>query len=274
MKLQCAGALRGAFCGVLMALVGASAMAAPLKLVIHDDSGNEGEAPPPASRFAPLKQTIETAIARPVEILVTRDRLRVRDLMERNQADVFITDGSDLAAKALGTLGYNFIATARPDVQVLFVGKGGPIELLKQLAGKTVAMPPAESLVGKMCLAELRDFLGTQVMARHSREYSAVLWSVENNVEPVGCIASYAKARDSIEAKKLKVVYEGRPVPAKPVVAALSLPSADRAAIAKALSNLDDEGAGKSALRSVGVSSFSEGGETRLRALSSWLKDK
>ncbi len=248
--------------------------AANLKFVIHDESGAEGEPLPPPSRFAPIKQVIETAIARPVEILVTRDRQRVREMMERNQADLFMTHGSDLASQALLGLGYNFVATARPDSNVLFIGKGAAIENLKVLAGKSIAMPSKDSLTGKMCLAELRDFLGIQFIARHSREYSAVTWAVENNVEPVGCIASHSKAKDALEAKKLKVLYEGRPVPASPIVAAPSLPGADRAAIAKALSNLDDEGVGKNALKAVGVSAFSEGGETRLRALGDWLKAK
>ena len=31
-------------------------------------------------------------------------------------ADVFMTNAADLAARALTSLGYNFIATARPDV--------------------------------------------------------------------------------------------------------------------------------------------------------------
>jgi ABC-type phosphate/phosphonate transport system substrate-binding protein len=250
------------------------AFAAPLKLVIHDDSGSEGESPPSVASYAPLRQTIEKAIARPVELTVTRDRRRVDELMEKSLGDVFITHASDLAAKAIVSLGYNFIATGRPDVNVLFIGKSSPIESPKALANKTIAMPPADSLAGQMCLAELRDFVGKQFTARHAKEYSAIVWSVENNVEPVGCIASHAKAKESLAAKKINVMYEGRPVPAKPVVGALTLPAADRATIARALSNLDDEGAGRAALKSVGLSGFTEGGETRIRSLPAWLKAK
>jgi ABC-type phosphate/phosphonate transport system substrate-binding protein len=249
-------------------------IAAPLKLVIHDDTGAEGEPLPTQARYNLLKQAIERAISRPVDILVTRDRERVADMMERNQGDLFITYGSDLAAKAVLALGYSFVATARPDIHVAFIGKSAPLENLKELQGKAVAMPRAESLAGQMCLAELRDFLGNKFVARHSREYSAVVWAVENNVESVGCIASHAKAKESLAAKKLKVIYEGRPVPGLPVVASLGLPAADRAAIAKVLSNLDEEGAGAAVLKLFGVTGFTEGGEARLRALSSWLKPK
>jgi ABC-type phosphate/phosphonate transport system substrate-binding protein len=260
--------------GVCAALLAAPSTAAPLKLVVHDDIGAEGEPLPPLSRYTPLKQVIEKAIARPVDVLVTRDRERVSDLMERNQGDVFITRGSDLAAKALQTLGFSFIATSRPDVHVIFIGKSAAIENLKELQGKSIAMPRAETLSGQMCLAELRDFLGNKFTARHSREYSAVVWSVENNVETVGCIASHAKAKESLSTKKLKLLYEGRPVPGLPVVASLGLPAADRAAIAKALSNLEEEGAGSAVLKVLGITGFTEGGEARLRALSSWLKAK
>ncbi|TAG79783.1 MAG: hypothetical protein EAZ21_09715 [Betaproteobacteria bacterium] len=248
--------------------------AAGLRLVIHDDSGNEGDALPLPSRFAAIKQVIETAAGRPVELIVTRDRVRVRDLMERNMGDLFIVDGIDLAARALTGLGFNFVATGRPDVNSLFIAKGAPIENLKQLAGKAVAMPPTDALGGKMCAAELRDFVGTQFTPRPSREYSAVVWAIENNVESVGCIPSYARALEGLEAKKLKVVYEGRMVPAKAVVSSLTLRDSERTAIARALSALDDEGAGKAALKSIRVTGFTEGGETRLRSLAGWLKDR
>jgi ABC-type phosphate/phosphonate transport system substrate-binding protein len=194
--------------------------------------------------------------------------------MERNGADVFITPGSDIAARAVQSLGFNFIAAARPDVTVLFIGKGAPIENLKSLAGQSVAMPTSESLAGQMCLAEMRDFNGKAFTARHSREYGGVVWAVANGVERFGCIASHAKIKETLASKGLKIIYEGRPAPAMPVVSALSLPASDRAAIAKALSNLDDEGPGKAALKPLGVSTFSEGGELRLRALSTWLKPK
>jgi ABC-type phosphate/phosphonate transport system substrate-binding protein len=245
-----------------------------LKIVIHDDSGAEGDRAIESSRYTALKQTLEKAIGRPVELLATRDRRRVGEMMERNLADVFIVQGTDVAAHAMVNLGYHFIVSGRPDVNVLFIAKTGPIENLKSLAGKTVAMPPAESLAGQMCAAELRDFLGTQFTARHSKEYSAVVWSVENGVEPVGCIASHAKAKGVLAAKKLNVIYEGRPVPATPVVASLTVRAADRVAIAKALSNLEEEGVGRESLRAVSLSGFSEGGETRIRTLGSWLKTK
>ncbi len=260
--------------GLAVLVVSTSAIAVPLKLVVHDDTGAEGEPLPTQSRYNQLKQTIERAISRPVDILVTRDRERVADMMERNQGDLFITHGSDLAAKAVQTLGYGFVATARPDVHVAFIGKSAVIENLRELQGKTIAMPRAESLAGQMCLAELRDFLGNKFVARHSREYSAVVWSIENNVETVGCIASHAKAKESLAAKKLKVIYEGRPVPGLPIVASLGLPAADRMAIAKVLSNLEEDGAGAGVLKLLGVTGFTEGGEARLRALSSWLKPK
>jgi ABC-type phosphate/phosphonate transport system substrate-binding protein len=266
--------LRMTFCALAFSLFAHVSWAAPLKLVIHDDGGNEGQPPPTAGQYGALRKTIETAIGRPVDLVLTRDRQRVADLMERNGADVFITPGSDIAARAVQTLGFNFIAAARPDVTVLFIGKGAPIESLKSLAGQAVSMPAAESLAGQMCLAEMRDFNGKAFTARHSREYGGVAWAVANNVERVGCIASHAKVKESLAASGLKVIYEGRPVPAMPVVSALSLPAADRVAIAKALSNLDDEGPGKAALKPLGVSTFSEGGELRLRALSTWLKSK
>ena len=136
-----------------------SAQAAPLKLVVHEDSGADGDPLPPLSRYNALKRSLETALGRPVEISFTRDRQRVIDWMEKNQHDVFMTNAADLAAKALTTLGYEFIASGRPDVTALFIGKGAPIENLKVLSGMAISIPRADTMYGQVCAAELRDFL-------------------------------------------------------------------------------------------------------------------
>jgi ABC-type phosphate/phosphonate transport system substrate-binding protein len=248
-----------------------SVHAASLKLVVHEDTGNEGDPLPPASRFAALKKALETALTRPVELVFTRDRVRVLDMMERNQADIFITHASDLAAKALTGLGYSFVAAARPEANVTFIGKGAALENLTALKGKVIAMPRPELTFGMACGAELRDFVGSDYTSHVVREYSALVWAIENNVETVGCIPSIARAAEGLQKKGIKVLYQGRPIPTFPIVASPSVPAADRATIAKLMSNLDEDNA---ALKSLGVIGYTEGGELRLRALNGWLKPK
>ncbi len=258
----------------LFAALAFTTEAASLKLVIHEEAGSEGEPLPPLSRFNGLKRSLETALGRPVEITITRDRVRVYDWMERNQADVFLTNASDLAARALTSLGYSFIASGRPDVTVLFVGKGAAIENLKVLSGTAISLPRGENMFGQVCNAELRDFLGRQYTARPSNEYSAIVYAIENNLSTVGCIPSIAKARESLAAKGLKVLYEGRPQPALPAVGSPGLPAGDRTIIAKTLASYDESPAGEAILKTLGVTGFTEGGEIRLRALNAWLKPK
>ena len=251
-----------------------AADAAPLKLVVHEDSSADGDALPPLSRFNVLKRSLEAALGRPVELSYTRDRQRVLDWMEKNQYDLFITNAADLAAKALTSLGYEFIASGRPDVTSLFIGKGAPVENLKALSGMSVSMPRADTMYGQVCAAELRDFMGRQYTGRFSNEYSAIVYAVENNLSSVGCIPSTARAKDTLAAKGIKVIYEGRPQPALPVVASPGLPAGDRAIVAKVLTNLEEGGAGDQVLKSLNVTGFTGGGEIRLRALSAWLTHK
>lgn len=255
----------------LLTTLAPNASAAPLKLVVHEDSGAEGDPLPSVSRYNALKRSLETALGRPVEISFTRDRQRVLDWMEKNQHDVFMTNAADLAAKALTSLGYEFIASGRPDVTALFIGKGGPIENLKTLSGMSVSMPRTETMFGQVCASELRDFISRQYTARFSTEYSAVVYAVENNLSTVGCIPSIARAKGALAAKGIKVIYEGRPQPALPVVASPGLPAGDRAIIAKTLTNYDEESA---IVKSLNVTGFTGGGEIRLRALNAWLTTK
>ncbi|MEO7252996.1 MAG: PhnD/SsuA/transferrin family substrate-binding protein [Casimicrobium sp.] len=248
--------------------------AAPLKLVVHEDSSADGDPLPPLSRFNALKRSLETALGRPVELSYTRDRQRVLDWMEKNQYDLFMTNAADLAAKALTSLGYEFIASGRPDATSLFIGKGAPVDNLKALSGMSVSLPRADTMYGQVCAAELRDFMGRQYTGRYSNEYSAIVYAVENNLSSVGCIPSTARAKDTLAAKGIKVIYEGRPQPALPVVASPGLPAGDRAIVAKTLSNFEEGGAGDAVLKSLNVTGFTGGGEIRLRALSAWLTHK
>ena len=130
------------------------------------------------------------------------------------------------------------------------------------------------NMFGQVCNAELRDFIGRQYTARQSTEYSAIVYAVENNLSSVGCIPSIAKARETLAAKGIKILYEGRPVPALPAVSSPGLPAADRAILAKTLSGYDESPAGEAILKSLGVTGFTGGGEIRLRALNAWLKPK
>ncbi len=259
--------------GALATLTGTLPVAASaqLRIAIQDESAAEGEPIPPPTRFAPLKRVIEMATGKTVDVFITRDRTRILDLMERNGADFFFLHGTDLAGRALNALGYHFIGSARPDVRALYIGSGPPVENLRSFVGKSVAMPAPDSLYGQMCAAEWRDFGGSASALRPSRETSAVVWTVENAVAPVGCIPSNARALATLEAKRLRVVYEGRPVPNMPVVAGLGVSAGDRAAVARALSGLEEDHA---AFKVLGVSSFSTAGEARVRSLAQWLKGK
>ena len=272
---QGAASIIAATCAAALCLTGLSASetaaAAPLKLVIHEDAGAEGDPLPPLSRFNALKRSLETALGRPVDLAVTRDRQRVMDWIEKKQHDVFMTNAADLAANALTSLGYEFIASGRPDVTALFIGKGAPIDNLKALSGAAISMPRAETMFGQVCASELRDFIGRQYTARFSTEFSAVVYAVENNLSSVGCIPSIARARETLAAKGIKIVYEGRPQPALPVVASPGLSASDRAIIAKTLTNFDED---NPAVKSLNVTGFTGGGEIRLRALTAWLTHK
>ena len=156
-------------------------------------------------------------------------------------------------------------------MSALFIGKGAPVENLKALSGMSISMPRADTMYGQVCAAELRDFVGRQYTGRLSSEYSAIVYAVENNLSNVGCIPSIARARAALAAKGIKVIYEGRPQPALPVVASPGLPAGDRALIAKTLTNYEEGAAGDAVLKSLNVTGFTGGGELRLRALTAWL---
>jgi phosphonate transport system substrate-binding protein len=250
------------------------ASAAPLKILLQEEGGSDADAANVAARYAPLKKILEKAVGRPVDISLTLNRARVTTAMAGNAADVYILQSSDLAAKALTELKYLFMATARPDVNALFVGYGAAVDSPKAFSGQNVAMPKADSSFGQICRAELDAFNATGYTPQHNNEMGAVMWAVENKVSAVGCIPSNSRVKEALAAKKITVLYEGRLMQSFPVIGAPGLAAADRIAVTKALTSLDESEAGEAAIKPLGVTGFTEGGELRLRALSSFLKPK
>jgi phosphonate transport system substrate-binding protein len=250
------------------------ANAAPLKILLQEEGGTDADAASASTRFAALKKVLEKAVARPVEITLTLNRARVSAAMAGNSFDVYILQSSDLAAKALLNLKHQFIATARPDVNAVFVGYGAAVESPKAFSGKNVAMPKADSSFGQVCRGELEAFNATGYTSNHNNEMGAVIWAVENKVSAVGCIPSSSRVKEALTAKKINVLYEGRMMQSFPVVGSPGLAAADRIALARALAALDESPAGEEILKPLGVTGFTEGGEPRLRALNSFLKLK
>ncbi len=259
-------------CFLLLCL--STANAAPLKILLQEEGGTDVDAATVATRYAALKKILEKAVGRQVDISLTLNRTRVTSAMASNAADVYILQSSDLAAKALTDLKYQFMATARPDVNALFVGYGAAVDSPKAFSGKNVAMPKADSSFGQICRGELDAFNATAYTPQHNNEMGAVIWAVENKVSAVGCIPSNSRVKETLAAKKIIVLYEGRLMQSFPVIGAPGLAAADRIAVTKALTSLDESEAGEAAMKPLGVTGFTEGGEIRLRALSGFLKPK
>lgn len=248
--------------------------AAPLKILLQEEGGSEADSAGIATRLAALKKILDKALGRPVEFSATANRARTVSAMEGNLADIYILQSSDLASKAVTLLKHSFIAAARPDVNVLFIGFGAKVDTPKAFAGKSIAMPKTDSSFGQICLGELRDFGATGVMPHHSNEIGAVIWAVENKVDSVGCIPSSSRMKDSLAAKKINVLYEGRLMQTFLVIGSPNLAPADRAALTKALVSLDESEAGEASVKPLGLTGFTESGEARLRTLGSFLPVK
>jgi phosphonate transport system substrate-binding protein len=248
--------------------------AAPLKILLQEEGGTDADIANAPVKFGALKRILEKAVGRPVEIVVTLNRVRVSTAMASNAADVYILQSSDLAAKALTELKHQFMATARPDVSVLFVGYGPVADSPKAFSGKSIAMFKADSSFGQICRGELDAFNVTGYTPQHNNEMGAVIWAVENKVSAVGCIPSSLRVKETLTAKKINVLYEGRLMQSFPVVGAPGLSAADRIAVTKALTSLDESEPGEASIKPLGITGFTEGGESRLRTLSDFLKHK
>mgnify|MGYP005754814161 FL=1 len=193
-------------------------------------------------QFRPLREHLETHLARPVQFYTARD---FRALAEDTRGHAFdaVMLPAHLAALALSDWGYQPLSGTLAATQVLIlVRKDGPVHTAADLRGRSIGTLDALSLVASVALR----WLGEQGL-----ELGTGPQAVRVSVQPTISSALHALARDEVAAVAAgeaqlrglsadtpidhRRLVELRNIPGPVFVAAPTLPLADRRALSSAL---------------------------------------
>lgn len=227
------------------------------------------------ARFEPIAEVLSKALKQPVTIKIFNSYNGARDALKQQQVDFAFVHPSHVALGAIKGGQYSAFAwtTGYTDYKVSFLCKEQqPISDWKNVAGKQLVMPDADSITAVITRAMLREqgLQGTAVKVTNTRFQEAVPFYVQNGFAAYGATAASGVIKTWKDGGG-KVCAESRAVPIKQWLASRKLDAATVNAARDALLSLAQTDAGKRALAASTYVGFVTPSSDVESSLMSWL---
>jgi ABC-type phosphate/phosphonate transport system substrate-binding protein len=208
-------------------------------------------------RYAPLAESMERAVRRPIKVEVYPDTARFRAELDRGRRfDIVFGKTVNLLAGMIRDKRYQAIVkTKTPYVAGFITMKDSPIKTADDLRGKVVMMPERvfTTKLGEATLREL-GLKESDVTIRYVKFQEAVAVSVESGAADVGVVNPTVK-QDWLK-KGNTVLMEAKPVPNWSIIASPALTQGELARLRRALIALKDSENGTEVLKTISVPEF------------------
>ncbi len=246
----------------------------PLVLAVSEGTSGGINAEAVKVKYLAFTETMSRAIDRDITIAFVREFSALERGMKEQSFDLVVARPSDYPARGLRDYKYSFVATAKPDGHCeLVVHADSPLKTVADISGKRIVLPEQKAYMSRFCAAELRDqgiFLQNE-NTTYVREQGAIPFAIENTISHVGGVASYSGAYKQWKKAGKRVLFESRPQPYMPLIAASSITPEQITKLQAALTNLGKTEEGKAILVQLGITDFVTTEEVRLRKLLEWL---
>jgi phosphonate transport system substrate-binding protein len=257
----------------LLLTAGASAHALVIGVtegVTYQASDNQIEA-----RFEPIAEVLSRALRQPVTIKVLSSYGSARDALKQQRVDLAFVHPAHVALEATKGGNYRTLAWTAgfTEYRVSFLCKDlEPISNWKDIVGKSLVMPDADSITSVITRAMLRE-QGLQdgvVKLTNTRYQDAVPFYVHNGFTAYGATAS-AGVLKAWKTAGGKTCAESRAVPIKQWLASSKLDATTAATVREALLGLGQSDGGKRALTASTYTAFVAPSADIEKTLMTWL---
>jgi len=229
------------------------------------------------SKYQPIADILTKAANEKINIILVRDFASLEEGMKEGRFKYVIARPSDYPARGIRDYHYQYIASAKPDGQCLFVvDKNSPLQKLSDTKGKRFILAESAAYMAKFCRAELRDhgiFVEKENVQR-IKDQQATGFYLKNGFGDVAGIASYSGIAKKWEKEGNRIIHKSVPQLYNPLIAQKSLSPDAVQRIRTALSNLKQTESGQAVLKTLSFESFEfdPQGELRLLKLLTWLE--
>ncbi|MDM0075204.1 PhnD/SsuA/transferrin family substrate-binding protein [Variovorax sp. J2P1-59] len=227
------------------------------------------------AKFEPIAEALSKALKQPVTIKILSSYRNAREALKQNQVDLAFVHPAHVAFEATKAGNFKTLAWTAgfTDYKVSFLCKDTQaISNWKEIAGKSLVMPDADSITSVITRAMLRE-QGLQdgaVKTTNTRYQDAVPFYVQNGFAAYGATAS-AKVVKDWQSTGGKTCAESRAVPIKQWLASSKLDASTVATARDTLLGLGQSDAGKRALATSTYAGFIAPSPEVEKTLMSWL---
>jgi len=223
-------------------------------------------------RFAPLRDYLSMQIQQEIRLETAKNFRQFSDRTSLRQYDIVFT-APHMALHALDETNYELAATFTKPLQSVFVVREeSPIQNVKELAGATIATPPARAIVTIVG----RQYLETQGLKAvrfkayqtHNAAYSAVLGGEAD----AAVIANFIAMKAISENEALKIVAQSEAFPGVGILVAKDLPESLKQDIKNALWSMKELPHGRTILKTIAQPGYIEANKQEFEVLRPYLQ--
>ncbi|QDQ27827.1 phosphate/phosphite/phosphonate ABC transporter substrate-binding protein [Chitinimonas arctica] len=238
--------------GVVMAAPVQAAEKAPLCMAVAEGSSGQADLAQVRDRYRALGDEIGKALERPVKIRVLSFNALLQTV-KQGDCELVYTRTSYIAGWAIRDEQYKLLAANEGSKQVVFIAPAGSqYASLRDLRGKRVAMPDAQSDLTRVAYAMLRDagMKPEDVVAQPTSQQEAILFGVESQLSDVGVLTSNSKAaKDWAKKGGVVMAVKSRVLPNWSFLAGPRLSAGEAKTLQETLLTLSQSPTGKKALQ-------------------------
>lgn len=243
----------------VLAAVMNTAVAQELVFAINDGASYH-DSGPVTERYKPLQELLERELKRPVKIKSVEKYADFDKGLANEHYDLAYIHPAHIALRAVKNGKYVGIVTARDFTNYrarVMVKKESPLKSIRDLKGKKIGVPNAETITSVMFTANLSalGFARPEKSFTTTRYQDALPFMIDNGFVDAAVTGSDAVAKEWV-GKGGRIIGETQPIPIKQFLVSTRLKDTERSKIQELLLKLTETESGKSTLKKLSMKGF------------------
>ena len=223
--------------------------------------------------YQPLRDYLQTETGQPIRLLSAPDFRQFIQRTGDGRYDIVIT-APHLGRRAQQQHGYHWIGfTGNRSTAVFVAPRNGPVQQLRDLAGRRLALPPRVAIVHQLALEKLESLdLGSRVTPVTFPSHDRALYALLHAKTDAAAIGRPTWLRYAAPDKdSLRVIGEGEEIPGFAVLFNARMPPELGARLREAFYRFGQSPAGKKWFESTGLQDIRPPRKTELQRLDHYL---
>lgn len=233
-----------------------------LVLSINEGTSGSSEFLTMQDKYRPLADHLAKRLQLPVKLESATTLKLVQLGLQKKKFDLLLVRPAHMVAKGMRDYQYQLAVAAEGEsVAHFIVMQKSPLKSIRDLKGKRVALPDPDAYPTHIGLAMLRQagINPTADSIAQSRSQEAVGYAVQQGFVDAGVVINYSKVYKNWAKEGGRVLASSPTLPFWGILAHPDMPAETLTQIRQALTDLKNSEEGRTILKQIGISGFTEG---------------